>query len=238
MEAIHRRDESRASLGLHLGWDPAVLPVPSDTLGSPTTLDPMSAAGFDGRARADLRMLASLRSAAQAEARGSRLAFLPVLDGFAQYASHAGAPFDSDGADWTVGLMLRWNLFSGLGRFAERQRTAAARRIATTRYEDALRAARSEFDRAHQAVSAAESQVTALQAAVAAAEEARDLMRRRFEEGLATASDLLQAEARAVGMRERAVEALAAHHIALARLDFVSRGSDSAGHIDDEETQP
>ena len=236
IEAIRRRDEHRAALGLHLGWDSTLLPEPSDALGSLTPPNPPSESGFDGGARADLRMLASLRSAAQAEARGSRLGFLPALDGFAQYANHAGAAFDSDGADWTVGLVLRWNLF--FGRFADSQRTAAARRIADTRYEDALRAARSEFDRARQAVSATESQVLAFRAAVVAAEEARDLLRRRFEEGLATASDLLQAEARAVGMRQRAVEALAAQHIAMARLDFVSRGSDSAGHINDEERRP
>jgi outer membrane protein TolC len=236
IDAIRRRDEHRAALGLHLGWDSRQLPAPSDALGSLTPPDPPSEGRFDGGSRADLRMLASLRSAAQAEARGSRLGFLPALDGFAQYANHAGAAVDSGGADWTVGLVLRWNLF--FGRFADGQRTGAARRIGDARYEDALRAARSEFDRAREAVSATESQVLALRAAVVAAEEARDLMRRRFEEGLATASDLLQAEARAVGMRQRAVEALAAQHIALARLDFVSRGSDSAVHIDDEERRP
>ncbi len=47
-------------------------------------------------------------------------------------------------------------------------------------------------------------------------------MRRRFEEGLATAADLLQAEARATGMRERAITALANYHVAVANLEFVT----------------
>ena len=234
VEAAWRRDEHRAALGLYLGWDPGVLPAPSDALVDGVGPTPVREANFDAEARADLRMLASLHDAARASERRSRLAFLPALDGFAQYASHAGSAFDSDGADWTVGLALRWNVFSGMRRLAEGQRAAAAGRVAATRYEEALHAARSEFDRAHQAVTATNEGVRAMQAAAAAAEEARSLMRRRFEEGLATASDVLRAEARAVSMRERAVEALAARQIALARLEFVSAQSEPDGAIDTE----
>ena len=46
-------------------------------------------------------------------------------------------------------------------------------------------------------------------------------MRRRFDEGLATATDLLQAEARATAMRQGAIDALANYHMAVARFDFV-----------------
>jgi outer membrane protein TolC len=46
-------------------------------------------------------------------------------------------------------------------------------------------------------------------------------MRRRFDEGLATATDLLQAEARGTSMRQRAISALAGYYMAVARLDFV-----------------
>jgi outer membrane protein TolC len=234
VEATRRRDEQRAALGLHLGWDPGVLPAPSDALQDAAGPVSVDETGFDAEERADLRMLASLRDAASANERRSRLTFFPAVDGFAQYASHADAAFDADGSDWTVGLALRWNVFSGLGRLAEGQRAAAAGRIAATRYEEALRTARSEFDRAREAVTATDRQVRAMQAAAAAAEEARSLMRRRFEEGLATASDLLQAEARAVSMRERAVEALATRQIALARFEFVSTESEPGGSIDTE----
>ncbi len=234
VEATRKRDELRAALGLHLGWDPDVLPAPSDALQDVPGPVSVDGASFHAEGRADLRMLASLREAASANERRSRLTFLPAVDGFAQYASHAGAAFDSDGADWTVGLALRWNVFSGLGRLAEGQRAAAAGRIAATRYEETLRAAQSEFARAREAVTATDRQVRAMRAAAAAAEEARSLVRRRFEEGLATASDLLQAEARAVSMRERAVEALAKRQIALARLEFVSAESEPGGSIDTE----
>ncbi len=60
----------------------------------------------------------------------------------------------------------------------------------------------------------------ATRAAAQAAESGRELMRRRFREGLATAADLLQAEARATAMREGAISALADYHMAVARLEF------------------
>lgn len=234
VEATRQRDELRAALALHLGWDPGTLPAPSDSLEDIENPPTAPEAAFDPEARSDLRMLASLRDAARADERRSRLAFLPALDGFAQYARHSGAAFDSDGTDWTAGLVLRWNVFSGLGRLAEGRRAAAAGRIAETRYEETVRAARSEVDRAWETVAAADRQVSAMRAAAAAADEARSLLRRRFEEGLATASDLLQAEARAVSMRVRAVEALAKRQIAIARLEFVSVESEPCGSIDTE----
>ncbi len=69
--------------------------------------------------------------------------------------------------------------------------------------------------------------MVATQAAARAAESGRDLMRRRFDEGLATAADLLQAEARATGMRNQAINALAQFHTAVARLEFVRSQSNT-----------
>jgi outer membrane protein TolC len=51
-------------------------------------------------------------------------------------------------------------------------------------------------------------------------------MRRRFDEGLATAAEFLQAEARAAGARSREVAALVDYNVALARLELVATGAD------------
>ncbi|NIR77986.1 MAG: hypothetical protein GWO00_06260, partial [Gemmatimonadetes bacterium] len=50
------------------------------------------------------------------------------------------------------------------------------------------------------------------------------LVRRRFQEGMATTADLLQADARAAAMASRAIEARAGLWIAAVRLDF-ARGT-------------
>lgn len=205
-------------LAQHLGWGAGILPVPTDSLAPPSS--PVREE-FDPEARADLRRLETLEEAAGAEVTRATMTFVPALDAFANFTNHAADIFESDGTDWTVGFALRWNLFSGLRRTAARRRAELDRQARALEYEEALRAAWNEAVQARRGVTVAESAWRAMRAAWLAASEGRDLMRRRFEEGLATPSDLLQAEARAAQMRSRSIDALADHHIAIARLEFV-----------------
>jgi outer membrane protein TolC len=222
LEAARQLQESRELLGLHLGWDPAAVPVPADPL--PDAVEP-GEIGIALESRSDLRMLAALRTAADAQVRRAGFAYLPAVDVFAGVQSHAADAFESDGSNWNVGVALRWSLFAGLGRLAGQQQAAAARQQARIQYDAALRSARSEVSRSKQAVSTSLIAVSATRAARDAAAEAQRLMRRRFEDGLATPADLLQAEARAVEMNTRSVEALASFHIAKARLEFATARS-------------
>lgn len=217
-DAERARLDALQDLGQQLGWEPDTLPLPSDTLKAP---EPLPEAGFEPQRRADLLGLSAAIEAADAAEREASLGLVPAVDVSAVYTKHAGGLFSSDATDWTVNVALRWTLFSGFGRFAGIQRTAAQRRIARLEYADAVRRAQRESEEAERAIAAARKGVEATANARSAAEAARDLMKRRFQEGLATATDLLQAEARARDMRNRAIAALAGYHIALARLEFV-----------------
>jgi outer membrane protein TolC len=117
-------------------------------------------------------------------------------------------------------------VFAGFGRVADRQRATEAREIARIRHEEAVRAARAEAAQALRDVHASRAGLGATRAASRAAGEARELMRRRFDEGLATAAEFLQAEARAAGARSREVAALVDYNVALARLELVATGAD------------
>jgi outer membrane protein TolC len=212
------RVDALQDLGLHLGWSSDTLPAPSDTLVAPAAPTQSS---FNPEERSDLRALAATVEATGSEKKQKNLAYIPAVDLLAQYATYSSDPFAFDGTNWTVGVMMRWNLFSGFGRSADGQRAELEKRIATIEYEQALRDAKSELDQAERAVRSARLQVDATQTASAAADAGRRLMRRRFDEGLATATDLLQAESRATVMRQGAIDALASYHMAVARLDFV-----------------
>lgn len=211
-------------LSQHLGWEPGELPVPTDSLVPPILPDHEE---FDPEQRADLLRLQALQDAAGEEATRATMGWVPALEAFANLTSHAAEIFDSDGTNWTVGFALRWSLFSGFRRSSAARRANLGREIAALEYHEAVRAARNEAVQARRGVVAAGRASQAMRAAWLAASEGRDLMRRRFEEGLATATDLLQAEARAAEMRSRAIDALAEHHIAIARLDFVESRIDS-----------
>jgi outer membrane protein TolC len=217
-QASSLRLNALEDLALHLGWGPELRPVLTDTLTAPTDITERV---FDPRARADIKAReAAAEAASKAKSRAS-FAWIPALDAFAELATHSSDALGFDANNWTVGLALRWTVFSGFARTSEIQRAELERHVAEIEYEKAVKDARAELDQAERAVQAASEAVAATSAASTAADSGRELMRRRFDEGLATAADLLQAEARATGMRERSIIALAAYHIAVAQLEFV-----------------
>ena len=71
-------------------------------------------------------------------------------------------------------------------------------------------------------MTSARQAVAATLAADAAAEAGAELMRRRFEEGLATAADVLHAESRRAQAESHAIDAQAGLRMAEARLRFVT----------------
>lgn len=224
------RDRAREELALHLGWDVDRVPIPVDTLGAPAPSDETPQAlpaATIVAPRADLQALAAARDAAGADATRAGVSFLPRVEGFAGWQSHADRAFGVDGSDWTVGVAVRWTVFSGFGRVAARRQAVEAREIARIREADAVRTARAQVVQTRRDVAASWSGLEATRAAARAADEARQLMKRRFEEGLATPADLLQAEARAAEGRGREVQALVAYNVALARLDLVAPTSAS-----------
>lgn len=218
IDASRREREARQVLGAFLGWSVDTLPVPSDTLSEPVDPTPSE---FDPARRADILALQSAVRATRASSRESMLAYAPALEAFGNIKSHADDVFESDSDDWTVGVALRWTAFGGLGRKAELDRARAAELIARLQFEQAAREARREIDAARHAIDAARAGYQASLAARVAVEDATRLIQRRFEEGLATPDELLQAEARLATSRSRAVDALAAWNLAVARAEFV-----------------
>lgn len=229
-QAERMRDDVRARLGLALGWSPDTIPVPTDTLTAPTGEGAPPAVAFDATGRADIRALSALADMRGAGEDEALAAFAPRVEAFAGYQRYADALLGNDGDAWSVGVMLRWTVFAGLSRPAAVSRARAEREAADLRLARSVREARSQVASARRAVRASLRAVTATRSAEEAALEARDLMRRRFEEGLAGPTDLLSAEAGASAARSRAVHALAGYHEALARWRF-ALGRDAAADL-------
>lgn len=223
IDAARVAADARQALGSFLGWSPDTVPVPTDSLDVPVSVP---AASFDPAGRADVRALTASLDERRARRRAASLAYVPTLDAFGSLRAHANDLFGDDGDDWTVGLALRWTAFAGFGRDADLDRARVGERIARLRVEHATREAAREVDAADRSVDAARGRVEATSVALHAAGTAASLMRRRFEEGLATPDELLQAEARLAEKRSGAVDALAAWNAAVARAEFArSRSS-------------
>ena len=235
IDAERRESDAYRQLAVFLGWGPEVRPALTDTLrlveadvyeseGDAATYLSVDQelAGFDPTLRADLHALDKARDAAAANSSRAKLGYLPELDAFAGYSMHGSSLFASDGDNWMGGLALRWNVFSGLSRSADTKRADAQRAMAETRYEATLRSARAEVLEAADAVDAARRAAGAAVVGDSAASLGRDLMRMRFDEGLATATDLLAADSRAALARSRAINATAGYRMAEARQRFVT----------------
>jgi outer membrane protein TolC len=220
--------DARQTLAVFLGWEPDVLPVLTDTLvaslDASLSAEPGGATGegFDPARRTDLLAREAEADAARQEHRRANYSWLPEVGAFANWAVYSADPFAHDGDYWTVGVGLRWKVFSGLQRSTESKRTAAAEQVARTRYDEGLRQARAEAQQAERAVDAAGEALLATAAARRAAAAGSDLMRRRFEEGLATATDLLTAESRAAEAERAAIDAAAGLELERASLRFVT----------------
>lgn len=222
-DARRVRSRARSDLALHLGWPEGRIPVAADTA---MTSEPTEHGGSSGvEARADLRALEARLAAARAEEGRALRSRLPALEGFARLSTHAPEPAGTREESWTVGLRLRVPVFTGLAVSADRDAARALRGVAASRLEQARREARAELRNAADAVESARQILEANRAAADAAREGRRLLTRRFEEGMATTAELLQAEARVARMESGAVDALAAYRMALARLEFAGGGA-------------
>lgn len=211
-------EDARSRLGLALGWPSDATPVPVDTIfqGDATPEAELS------EARPDLlASSAGLRAADARVAQASR-ARLPRVEGFARFATHSADEFSLLEEDWTVGFQIRIPVFTGFKIRSMQQAAHSMRDAARAEHEARLLEAETEVAETRRGVEAARAGAQAAQAAADAASEAARLMRRRFEEGLATTSDLLAAEARAAGLEMQAVNARLSLQLALARLDFLT----------------
>lgn len=128
--------------------------------------------------------------------RQAKAAYLPTVYASASYQiNDRDVPFGVDNDSWTVGVNLRWELFDGTRRGheksrAELNRQAAAEMLENDRREVAIQVTESLLRRQE-----AQLKVTSARNAVKAAEEGVRLIALRYQNGLSSMVELLDAEA-------------------------------------------
>ncbi len=203
---------ARQGLALTLG-------TPRDTMfllpaAIPMATPAAAAAGVAGT-RADVAMVAAQVEAASADASRRGLALLPRINGFGRYEWHDREAVFSGTPMWTVGVMASWSPFSGGAELAARREALANADAARAGFEATEGMAALELAAAESAVVVSVQALAIAMRGALQATEAHRIVERKYEGGLATVAELLEAQATEMGAQ--LAEAKARYDVIVAR---------------------
>lgn len=162
--------------------------------------------------RADVEAARRSVDAARADARRAQSLYLPRVNAVARYDWNSAArPYAGD-RSWTLGILASWSPFAGASELAERQVTGGRLRAASAMADGARERAALEAEQSANALRAALATLDIAERAVAQGAEAHRIVARKYEGGLATVVELLDAAA---------VETRVALRLAAARYDAI-----------------
>ena len=202
-----------------LGLDPATPVELTDSLAGPAE-EPATGP------RADLEALRAGVQASDAAVARARSQWLPAVAAFGSLRWHdddfgiAAGP-----RRWTAGLMIRWVPFRGLADVGALRRAQADRGASRARLEAGERRAAAEVRGATVELEAARTASGAAGAALVFAEQAAKAATRRYEEGLATISELLAVRAAESSQRLALLQARYQARVAEAALVLARGGT-------------
>ena len=204
-----------------------VLGTPNDTAGAlPSRIPGLATREIAGSGtRADLSAIAAMVNAASQEADRRSLALLPRVNGFGRYEWHDASSPLAGKPMWTVGVMATWAPFSGGAELAARREARANATAARAGLAAAQGAAALELASAESGVRVAEQALAIATRGTAQAAEAHRIVVRKYDGGLATVAELLDAQATDLGAQLG--EAKARHDLIVAIATVARlRGSD------------
>jgi outer membrane protein len=183
-----------------------------------------------------MELLAARRQthAAEAEVRRARGGRLPQVQAFGRYDYDYGWKFDGSGDSYTLGLQAQWDIWDGRRTRGQISQARADLDTARELERRLLLALDLEIEQARLNLEEASERLAVTAQSVGLAAESVTLTRARFEQGLALASQLIDAEAALTGARVRRAEARADHQISIAAL----RKALGLPQLDNPSTQP
>lgn len=169
---------------------PAALPA-ADRIRSVVAAD---TAMVPAQPRSDVQAASLGLEAAEADSRRARSAYLPRINSFARYDWNSADRLYSGDKNWTVGIMTSWTPFAGASELAGAQVTAARSASAQAQADAARANARLDVEQTRTALIVALARLTIAERSVAQSAEAHRIVARKYEGGLATVAELLDAQ--------------------------------------------
>lgn len=183
----------------------------------PDTLVPIASSATDpgfSSQRADLRALASASEATEWMARSAKASFVPKVNAFGTFQLNNGKPFAFKNEAYMVGVNLTWNLFQGSQNIHKSRAALLQAEKMREELKSQIDRSRTETDKNRRDLMVSDFEIRKHRLSVEQAEEAVRILRHRFEEGLASTTDLLQAQAQLSQQRLGWAQAVMQHNIA------------------------
>ncbi len=180
------------------------------------------------RHRLDLRAAEQSEAASDGDVTGAWMGYLPSLRASGNYRVSQNTGWSGDPDSWDIVVSLDWIIYDGGLRRAERRDRESARRTARLRTRLLKREIRQEVRQALRELGTADATLETVREKERLARLNHEAVRARYQAGLATSLEVVQANDDLVQARTSAVvEAL---NLALRRLDLLkSLGLDPLG---------
>jgi outer membrane protein TolC len=199
---------ARSALEAVMGEAPRGPYEPVEPSGGAAALPDLEAAvGEALRRRPDLNGAREEAGAASQGVRAAKGSRLPQAGLVAAYELNDEALLGSSGRNWTAMLSVSVNVFDGLGSASRVRRALAGEERAAALVEGFEAQVALEVRMAHAELAGALARGEAARSAAGEAEEAMQIARDRYENGLATLTDLLDQETALTSARARAAQA-------------------------------
>lgn len=168
--------------------------------------------------RAELKLLANQKTAANANLKTARGSYLPILSATASIG-YADRDFPPAGNIWGVGLNLTMPLFTGFSSVEQvREANAAINAIAARQNSFRLQIIK-ESEAAWLGVNEASARMVSTAKEVAAANENQMLAEGRYQEGVGSIIEVTDAQSQSLDAQTAHIQAIYDYYTALARLD-------------------
>ena len=212
-------------LKLILGLENETRPLlPVDSLAAPPELLPKTNLNYRLFDRADLRALHYQKQAAHRNLWRKRSAWLPRLNGFANWEWNASEVFRNESSNRTIGLQMSWHIFDGLAHWGGNKQAAARARQVEIQYRQARQQAENQVAAAQRKIQTARQRIRVAETAVRQARESLHIVEERFKEGLEKTADLQTKENMLTRAKLRLLKARHDYNLATSELAFALGG--------------
>lgn len=156
---------------------------------------------LSARPRPDVEGARAGAEGAGADVGRARAAFAPRVASFIRRDLNSAARPFGGSSSWTVGLMASWTPFSGAAQVADLRAAEARRAGAVAQFDGVAAAAAADLERSELSLRAALGRLTLTRSVLVHAIEAHRIVGRKYDGGLATVVELLDAAASATQAR-------------------------------------